>query len=1708
VNYETIGRQNGTIEFKNNLYDTQISQVGFDVVSYDVRFFDSLPTVETRIILDSIKNDLFIEELAIEYNRLFFASLRYVFAEQNYVDWAFKTSFIKAKHNVGDLREDITFNNDSLPSYEDYINEVKPFKTKLREYISSYEKVENSNSRITDFDLQPSYNSDFKQILPQSVKVVNNTLIGVNDKLDTYPFKNWADNVGFKVVGVDIADGGIGYQTAPTLTISGGGGSGAKAIAKIGSEGKITAIEVTNKGSGYLSAPTLTVNGSLGDNGRDAKLSVVLGEGLPKSITTGVKFDRTTSKFVFTDVDETESFVGSGSQYIFDLVWPMQIKNTEVSVFVNNIELLRSEYSFNNIKDTSKGYTRYFGRITLVEPAVINTSVVINYKKDIALLQAQDRINIAYDPQTGQYAKDLGQLMDGVDYGGVEVKSFEFLGPNGFESVPWGTGTYDTYDETYEDEVFLLDGSTISIQLTKPLENGVQYNIYLNDVRIDDPNFGTGNPVSNPNAICQSITGDGVQTTIFLDNDGLNINGEGGAPADAEYNNGALIAENNGTVFNRALTINGLKLVVAGAVGGQLAVPDEWALKTARTFELMTDPNGAGINTTHQRNFLKTLKGDAGTKHAGIPTVQRVGYGGGSTYTPNWLEDAGIPSYAGLQAFNDSVAQKDMVWYRNINGNNPPTQRRDIEEIFEHIFHTIHAFGIPGAVPGSSDAVEMNPDIRIGNEPSFDWQNTALHLAMKEAIDAGLYDPSGYATDWNTDPEAAAVAYTEYTYLVNWSMWDMSVYWDGGSLSPEWDDSLKTPAGMLANNPLGYALFNTYFAPVLSKPNFATIESIFGENDTGVSGYVVDVIASGGDGVGADDEIIIRKSTSDGSFLPPDDTYDTQIGGGTLDYSNAQGILAEEINIDGDGFVTPTTSKGPEELVPGQVLDTVDIQVYERPTSGASNIVSMNHRGDGSTKTFDVGTSPVTDTALFVKVDYIIQKLDTDYTIDYDAKTITFTTAPNANSLINLVTLEYSGSNVLDIDEFIGDGSTGEFLTNITFTENFSSLITVDGKEVSHVLNKAGASYAKPNNFVIKFAEPPANDAVIRFAIFEGQVQNYSSVTIDNFVADGSSTSYTLTQTPFTQTPTEWYTIVKINNTILNAGYNEVFDVTSTREYTLKLYQVPVGSLRTDQIKVYLNDLELEPITDFSFSSADAFDPSLPLNAQVGSTVTLNQNVGTTGDKLRVFILGWDDSTQSGGDYRFGYFDSADQFVETPGELFINKNYSVNDNITVYQFSNHDSQGIDRQSYDIAERTELIRGTNTSAETFQADGSTASFELANPLQVGKSYAVFKNNVRIDDPNYDTALQTNPDAQFTTIVGDGVTQKLELDDLGVIAGVGDLFRIEQLEATFIPDSGTADWYELRRMRNGIIDLRYPAVDDQYVWVVKNGNILSPSVDYYVTPNKMTVKLVEGLAENDTIETIHFSNDTLKNKFGWRQFKDISNRNIYKRLDGTKNFELAEPLNWYDKSIHIVDATNLPAPPAGANIPAVIFLAGERIEYFIKDGNYLKQLRRGTFGTGVKAMYQAGTELYEQGTANTMPYKDETITTLFTADGTSKTYELDFTPNNINEFEVFVAGRRLRKNSISSYQLDTTLRTSYAEADEAIAQDSPEGDVILPAEFEIQNGNELVLLDLPPENQRIIVIRKKGKIWSDPGTRLSDSNTDIAKFLRATTVDLPG
>ena len=59
--------------------------------------------------------------------------------------------------------------------------------------------------------------------------------------------------------GVNIIKSGVGYQAAPQVTLSGGGGLGATATATINAQGQVTAITITNAGTGYTSAPTITI---------------------------------------------------------------------------------------------------------------------------------------------------------------------------------------------------------------------------------------------------------------------------------------------------------------------------------------------------------------------------------------------------------------------------------------------------------------------------------------------------------------------------------------------------------------------------------------------------------------------------------------------------------------------------------------------------------------------------------------------------------------------------------------------------------------------------------------------------------------------------------------------------------------------------------------------------------------------------------------------------------------------------------------------------------------------------------------------------------------------------------------------------------------------------------------------------------------------------------------------------------------------------------------------------------------------------------------------------------------------------------------------------------------------------------------------------------------------------------------------------------
>jgi len=260
---------------------------------------------------------------------------------------------------------------------------------------------------------------------------------------------------------------------------------------------------------------------------------------------------------------------------------------------------------------------------------------------------------------------------------------------------------------------------------------------------------------------------------------------------------------------------------------------------------------------------------------------------------------------------------------------------------------------------------------------------------------------------------------------------------------------------------------------------------------------------------------------------------------------------------------------------------------------------------------------------------------------------------------------------------------------------------------------------------------------------------------------------------------------------------------------------------------------------------------------------------------------------------------------------------------------------------------------------------------------------------------------------------------------------------------------------------------------------------------------TIELYKTPSEDDVIDVIQFGATPVTNKFGYRIFKDMLNRVHYKRLNQDNSYVLLNPLNYYDIRIMLEDATGMFQPNKAKNIPGVLFINGERIEYFEINGNQVQQLRRGTLGTGVKETYNAGTRAYGQGPDETVNYTDTILNQTIKSDG-STDIVLDYTPLSVDEIEVFVAGHRLRKASIERY--NTSLH-----------QDSPEGDNTVAAEFTL-NGNTIVFnLDrnniTPADGELVSIIRKVGKVWNDEGKSLANTDNIIGNFLRNATIELP-
>jgi hypothetical protein len=512
--YSLVARYNGTIQLSNKLYDQTKNALGYDLVSaFDDSLYDSNPSIELRNLLHIVRDVLFTGDLRVEWNKLFFNSIRYVFSEQASVDWAFKTSFVNVTHNVGELLKKPTYKNDNLSAYQDYLNEVKPYRTTLREYTSRYVTNESTGTELTDFDLPPYFDTQENSILPT---LSSNELI--NDNIRKY----WRDNNGFSVSEIRVSYAGGDYTSPPKVIIE-GNGIGAEARAYI-SNGRVSGIRMISEGSGYTATPTITLVGGNGSSVKIAKAVAILGNSKIRNFDLTLKFDRINKLGLYSSFTRSETIIPSGRSSVYNLKYAPTYNRNNIRVYKNNQILPFTEYDISFFTVQDSGYTVLKGKISFDTLPSASDSIYIEYSINDVYFDAVNRINRFYLPTKGMIGNELDQLMTGIDFGGVQVQGNLFEVTGGWDALPWFSDGWDSVEPS-GDFYIVARGSTTEVTLPEAPTLGQLISIYIKRygtekfIRIDDPYFdqvGDSSQITNLNAIIPSIVGDGSTTTFQI----------------------------------------------------------------------------------------------------------------------------------------------------------------------------------------------------------------------------------------------------------------------------------------------------------------------------------------------------------------------------------------------------------------------------------------------------------------------------------------------------------------------------------------------------------------------------------------------------------------------------------------------------------------------------------------------------------------------------------------------------------------------------------------------------------------------------------------------------------------------------------------------------------------------------------------------------------------------------------------------------------------------------------------------------------------------------------------------------------------------------------------------------------------------------------------------------------------------------------------
>ncbi len=208
--WERIGLQDGTIQFKTDLWDYESARLGFGDNFFDTTPFDTYPSEETRSITRFLNEELPSEIFAFR-NQGLILLFNYIISEtiesQNYLPWLNKTSFIDVAHTIRELLPLEVFQSDNQEFLAGYINEIKPYHVVVKDFLFKYTGVDVWAGDITDFDLPAQFNTNLQQYITPELVYANpsgdNQFVPTDAIWQDPAYTNWFNNYGVSITGVN-----------------------------------------------------------------------------------------------------------------------------------------------------------------------------------------------------------------------------------------------------------------------------------------------------------------------------------------------------------------------------------------------------------------------------------------------------------------------------------------------------------------------------------------------------------------------------------------------------------------------------------------------------------------------------------------------------------------------------------------------------------------------------------------------------------------------------------------------------------------------------------------------------------------------------------------------------------------------------------------------------------------------------------------------------------------------------------------------------------------------------------------------------------------------------------------------------------------------------------------------------------------------------------------------------------------------------------------------------------------------------------------------------------------------------------------------------------------------------------------------------------------------------------------------------------------